>query len=195
MKLAISEENSKLGRTPNVNLPPGPAGTCRKDALCWSSGICYARKAWRQYPNVREAWTRNWELWKQDPASFESQLNDYLTKKKPDRFRWHSGGDIPNQDYFGMMVRVAKQHATTHFLAFTKRYELDLSHDARNLSVMFSRWPGMEFPDHLKDEPQAHFEDGDEHTYEAGDDFIVCPGSCKECDSCWHRCPVLFQKH
>jgi hypothetical protein len=195
IKLAISEGNTKLGNTPNLNLPPGPGGTCRKDALCWTSGTCYARKAWKQYPNVREAWARNWNLWKKDAASFEKQLNEYLTKKKPQRFRWHSGGDIPDQEYFAMVERVAKRHGATHFLVFTKRYELNLEHDARNLSVMYSRWPGMDFPEHLKDKPQAHFEDGDVHTYDTVDDFVVCPGSCKDCSSCWHSCPVLFQKH
>jgi hypothetical protein len=195
VKVAISEGNTKLGTVPNINLPPGPAGSCRKDAPCWTSG-CYARKAWRQYPNVREAWTRNWDIWSQNPMDYELQLHDYLFKRKPERFRWHSAGDIPDQGYFDMMVRVAIAHTGTKFLVFTKKYELDLEHKRPNLSVIYSRWPGLPFPKELKGEVQAHFEDGDQYTYDAMDDFVACPGSCKKCSRCWSpRGSVLFVKH
>ena len=198
IRIAISKGNTKLGNVPNLSLPPGPEGSCRKDAPCWTSGLCYARKAWRQYPNVREAWTRNWDLWKENPAEFEDQVNAYVSEKKPPRFRWHSGGDIPDQNYFDMMVRVATKNPGTKFLAFTKRYGLDLDHKCDNLSIVLSRWPGLEFPEELDDKPQAHFKDGDKSTGSGA----PCAGSCKKCNMCWTLGEgggtfgdVLFTKH
>jgi hypothetical protein len=183
INIAVSKGNSKLGKLPNINLPPGPEWSCREDVPC--AVDCYAMKAWRQYPATRAAWTRNWDLWTTDPASFETQLQSYLTASKPKRFRWHSSGDIPDQKYFDMMVRIADANPKTRFLAFTKRYEFDLECDCLNLSVVYSRWPGYAFPDHLKDKGQAHFTDGDDTSLEPEDEADACPGSCVKCSKCW----------
>ena len=198
IRIAISRGNTKLGNVPNINLPPGPGGSCRKDAPCWDSGVCYARKAWLQYPGTRKAWTRNWNLWNQNPTEYEKQIDWYLAKKQPNRFRWHSGGDIPEQSYFDMMVRLAQKHPKTNFLAFTKRYELNLEHQCSNLSILFSRWPGYEFPKHLESKAQAHFTNGNEVTGTG----TTCSGSCKSCNMCWalgkhgkNFGNVLFLKH
>jgi len=48
----ISNGNTKLGRIPNISLPPIKA--CGKDVPCKSD--CYALKAYRQYPATRKAW-------------------------------------------------------------------------------------------------------------------------------------------
>lgn len=191
--LSISNGNTKLGKIPNLNLPPGVS--CIKDAPCLKE--CYAMKAWRQYKNVRNSWQRNLDLWTTDPVEFESQIDSWFSykKRKPARFRWHSAGDIPSQEYFDMMVRVAKRNPGTLFLAFTKRYCLNLEHDAENLSVIFSRWPGLEFPAALSDKPQAHFVNGDQTTLEITDDVPDCPGCCVHCSSCWRGKSVTFHKH
>lgn len=197
LAISISKGNTKLGNVPNVNLPPGPQGTCRKDVPCYGT-TCYAKKAWRQYPNVREAWTRNWTVWRENPEQYETQITDYLSKHKPPRFRWHAAGDIPSQEYFAMMCRVANAYPDTAFLVYTKRYEFDLEHDCANLSVIYSRWPGLPFPDKLAHKAQAHYEDEDSTT--AGTSSPTqCPGSCVSCSLCWKLASrngsVLFRKH
>ncbi len=198
MKLHISSGNTKLGNIPNLNLTPGPEpfGSCAKGVPC--EKICYAMKAWRQYPLVRKQWTENLELWRVDPAQFERDLYEYLGQKKPIRFRWHAAGDIPDQAYFKMMDDVAVDHPGTEFLAYTKRYELDTSNHASNLSVVYSRWPGYPFPEHLADKPQAHFEHGLVSSMDAGADSRPCPGSCRDCNICWKLRSgrsILFTKH
>ncbi len=197
-RLTVSEGNTKLGTIPNLNLPPGPAGTCRPDAICFAQG-CYARKAWLQYPAVRRTWKQNWELWQADPQSFEEQLNRYLARKTPARFRWHSGGDIPDQAYFEMMKRVARANPSVRFLVFTKKYELNLRHTLPNLSVLLSRWPGIPFPKRLRNRSQAHFTDGDQATGVNDRRVSKCSGTCKNCDVCWALeatgGSVLFEKH
>ena len=204
-KLHISEGNSKLGRIPNLNLTPGPSpqGSCRRDAPCFKPGLCYSRKAWLQYPLVREQWSSNLSLWRQDPAGFKRQLVEYLELRAPARFRFHSSGDIPDQKYADMIISIAADYPQTQFLVFTKQYELRLGHDVPNLSIVYSRWPGLEFPAELRDQPQAHFEDGVVSTVDTDDtDITPCSGSCKHCSLCWllgqgggNLGHVLFHKH
>lgn len=203
MKLTISKGNMKLGGMPNLSLPPGV--TCRKDAPC--RGACYAQKAWRQYPNVRKAWRGNWALWQKQPVEFEHKLDDWITKHKPDVFRWHVGGDIPDGGYLSMMRRIAVMHEGTTFFAYTKRYDL-LEQVAglgpSNLVLIASRWPGLPCPEVVdRMFPRAYY------VPKGGADegqmvewgkwrMLTCPGSCAECNFCWTMGPrdtVIFHHH
>jgi hypothetical protein len=196
-QIKISNGNIKLGGIPNLNLPPGPQYSCRKtDCKCYED--CYARKAWRQYPAVRTAWTSNWDLWNDDPQRFISDLTNYLKKKKPEYFRWHSSGDIPDQSYADMIMDVAEYFPDTRFLVFTKNYGVLMDQVPDNLSVVYSRWPGIPFPSELMAQPQAHYTDGDITTALKGTKSTQCPGSCSECKLCWNLHDgeaVMFHKH
>lgn len=178
MNLSISRGNTKLGNIPNISLPPGLS--CRKDAPC--SKECYAMKAWRMHPPVRSAWSNNFNTWNEEPVKFEEYIIKYLDNRKPEMFRWHTAGDIPSQEYYSMMVRVADRFPDTKFLAFTKQYELDFSTIPSNLSIVFSAWPNFPLPKKAKDFPIAFMQDGTETRV---DNAIECHKKCDECKVCW----------
>lgn len=140
-KLHISDGNIKLGNISNINLPPILA--CKKGVPCASEKLCYAIKSFRQYPNVRKAWNENFQLYKNNPNDYYSELENYLKKKKRiNRFRWHSSGDIIDQNYFEMMKDLAKNFPKINFLAYTKNDLIDFNNPPSNLTIRFSYWPG-----------------------------------------------------
>ena len=205
MTVHISSGNSKLGKhIPNISLPPGY--TCVKGVPCAKASSCYAHKAWRQYPNVRRAWTENLVHFMMEPESYFMEIQKYLWSHKPKRFRWHVAGDIPNQAYLNYMGVLAGLNRMTDFLCFTKRYELSYSKLPKNLSIVISAWPGhaianVPYTSEGRGEygflPIAWCQDGTETRIPQG--AYECPGSCATCDECWwlrqkHR-DVWFHKH
>jgi hypothetical protein len=193
----ISKGNMKLGKIPNVSLPP--IITCLPGALCKKK--CYAMKAWRMYPGCRSAWVENLELWTSRPGLYEIGVMTYLVENKPEYFRWHVSGDIPSFDYYQMMCRLAARHKKTRFMAFTKRGDLLGSYIARapkNLQIIVSQWPGM----------PCDYKDGEVRKAWVFDPKYVdvripykrtmlCPGSCSTCKFCFHpsKKDVLFKVH
>lgn len=91
MEVKISVGNIKLGKIFNVNLPP--IITCAYRVPCMKK--CYAMKAYRAYPNARNAWNDNLNLYTLNKDEYFASIINQLKKKKHfDRFRWHSSGDI-----------------------------------------------------------------------------------------------------
>jgi len=184
--ISISRGNTKLGKMPNISLPP--IVTCEPGAMCAKSGLCYALKSYRAYPNVRDAWSRNLSVWEEDPKSFETQLENFLTENNPEYFRWHVGGDIPDMAYAKMMLRVARNHHGINFLAYTKRrFVIESDQIAGNvppnLALVLSSWPGQPIynPHGL---PVAYVDDGTETRIP--DNAHRCEGSCANCHVCWY---------
>jgi hypothetical protein len=191
MKLSISPSNSKLGRTPNISLPPHV--TCSLDAPCRKD--CYANNhAYRLYQTTRDAWDRNLMLWEHNPEDYETQIRDYLSAKNPRHFRWHVGGDMPDRSYADMVDTLAEDFPDTEFLIYTRRDWLDKpigKQFPRNLHVFRSQWIGeivdtteRKFIVLPKDAPVPH-------------DGSLCPGQCKGCRECWmmHSHPIYVHKH
>lgn len=208
MKLTITTGNHKLGKkVGNLSLPP--IVTCIPKAPCGVNGLCYALKAWRQYPNVRTAWSENYELWQTDPREFELQLHQWLERHglpngKFLRFRWHVGGDIPDKEYLLMMRRIAVLHPQVRFRAFTKRYEFFTDApvvEPANLVIGMSRWPGLAFPEELLERySQAWYDHPRYHDVYMDTDVVKrpCPGSCETCHLCWGMKAgesVVFKHH
>ena len=70
--------NAKLDKSILVfSLPP--VMTCPNCESC--KNHCYALKSWRQYKNVRESWTRNYEI-AQDAELFITMICNQLFKTK-----------------------------------------------------------------------------------------------------------------
>lgn len=123
-------------------------------------------------------------------------------------FRWHSSGDIPDENYLSMMVDLAQQLPHTNFLCFTKKFEL-VNHYLdnhksfpKNLSMVLSAWGSSFIPENPYNLPVAYvrFRKGDQGFIP--DDAIKCNGYCGECtltgDSCWDLKPgqsVCFNEH
>lgn len=192
--LRISSGNTKIGKTPNLSLPP--VTTCRTDALCFAD--CYAAKFYRIYPNVRAAWDFNLHLYKTNPDQFFSELAIYLTMKTPERFRLHVSGDFPDVEYFSRIADVFSAYPNTSVLAFTKRFDYPLDEAPRNMKIVLSAWPGMDLPSNIDRYPVAWLDSDPRRP--VGTPYISCPGSCVECEfACWHgvsaELPVVFKKH
>jgi hypothetical protein len=187
-RILISHGNSKLGKTPNISLPPHT--TCVLDAPCRKD--CYANNhAYRLYPNVRQAWDANLEAWTNNPGWYEARIRNYLAENKPKYFRWHVGGDMPDRNYAEMVERIATVFPETSFLIFTRRIWLERVLLPANLHVMRSQWPG-ESVDTMSRKfivlPKGE---------DVLDDGILCPGKCEGCRACWmdHGCPIYTHKH
>lgn len=198
-KIKISTGNTKLGRIPNISLPP--ITTCRNKAPCAQK--CYAMKAWRLYSGTRHAWTTNWELFKQDPDSYFEQMHAWIAKKNPEFFRFHVAGDIPSLSYWVRMVELVGRLPDTKFLCFTKNFKLDyqLLGSLPNFTVVLSMWPGMDnthkYDDLWFHMPRAWCQDGTEKRVPK--DALPCPGLCQNCGMCWNlreiKKDVVFKLH
>lgn len=192
LKVHIAGGNAKLGRIPNISLPPikscGNCSGCKKE--------CYALKAWKMYQNTRRAWNENFRLVREDPAAYFDQIDAWIAKHHPRLFRWHVSGDIPCQGYLEGMKMIAEHNPDTRFLAFTKMYDLDYSDLPENLSIVLSGWPGMELrnPHHLH---VAWMQDGTEDRIPKN--ALECTGHCDHCGMCWALKEidrdVFFYKH
>lgn len=191
MSVAISKGNMKVGKLPNVSLTP--CATCPSDAPCRSK--CYAMKAYRQYPNVRNAWGGNTETARNNLSLYMSEINSYIQKKRPSYFRWHVAGDIENQSYLDGMIEIANKNPDTKFLAFTKNHGLDFSKVPSNLQVVASLWTGWgKRPANMR---VAWMQDGKEDRIPS--DSVKCPGACENCKVCWNlnslQKDVVFDIH
>lgn len=156
----ISVGNIKLGRIHNINLPPPIV--C-KGKPCLKNG-CYAMKAYRLHPSVRQSWNNNFYSFKKSPSKYFSDIIRLIKGKRipVTHFRWHSAGEIPNQTYLNGMFRVAEAFPSIKFLVFTKRYFLNFEGCPSNLQVLFSTWPKMKLPSFIREKSCiAWMDDGD----------------------------------
>lgn len=188
----ISNGNMKLGRN-LMNVSQVPCATCNPDAPCRKT--CYAMKAWKQYPNVRKAWTENTEQAKNDRDGFFNSINERISQKNPAYFRWHVAGDILDQDYLERMKDTARKNPNTNFLAFTKKHNLDFSDCPNNLQIVKSMW--VKWGDATINGPKAWMDNGEENRIP--ENAIECPGKCNDCKVCWNldslQRDVVFKAH
>ena len=173
--LHVSTRNDKIGQTLNVSLPP--IESCLPGVPC--SADCYALGFYRMYPDVRKAWDENWKLWSVDPSAFENQLIGVLYHRKPIRFRWHVGGDIPSYKYAEMMLRLARLFPATQFLAYT---QTNFVSQHENLTVIRSHWLGDS--SYTPDRPHAYVIK--DPMVDPNPNRLICPGLCPTCGyRCW----------
>lgn len=193
--LTVSQGNRKLGRIPNISLPP--VKSCGNDLPCTKK--CYALKAYRQYPATRAAWDKNYQLWLESPEMYEFALLQHLARRPKTRlFRWHVAGDIPSVEYLTMMQRIAESFSRVHFLAYTKRVDLLSACNATrpdNLALIISRWMGDSIRN-VWNLPEAWVNFQDESRIPK--DARKCVGTCKTCQICWNLGEgesVVFEPH
>lgn len=204
MSVNLSEGNTKMGEVLHVNLPPRV--TCNKTVPCWTKG-CYARKAWRMYSSVRAMWGDNWEQYKKDPVEYFNDIMEQIEAKRPDIFRWHSAGDIPDAEYLKEMFVIAHIFPDTKFMCFTKQYEMVMQHVDRrflqwnppNLTIILSAWPGYPLPRAARTRfPIAWMRDPKNLDSRIPKKAKTCNGRCDECLKCWGLLPgesIVFDKH
>jgi hypothetical protein len=193
MHLKISPGNTKIGSVPNLSLTPGES--CVKGVPCLGEG-CYALSSYKRFKHVKAAWDGNLEFYKEDPDKFFFELDLYLKKKRPERFRLFVGGDFPDESFYLRFLQVAEKNSATTFLCFTKRYEYNYKTKPDNLQIILSVWPGFDLPGNGL-LPWAWL---DEDTRRPDNTHLRCCGNCTDCDhKCWDfvsiEVPVVFPKH
>lgn len=200
----VSRGITKLGAAiPSVSLPA--LVTCRPDAPC--ARLCYARKGRFAFTHNKDLLQRNLLIWQNDPEGFE---RDLVIAATPSRFfRYHSSGDIPDEGYLDMMVRVAEKCPYTEFLCFTKKFEMVNNYISNhnslppcNLHLVYSAWCDF-IPENPYGLPMAYieFKKGESKVPE---NAMPCSGYCGACvqtgRSCWdmergrNDC-VVFKQH
>jgi len=176
----ISEKNSKLGRIANISVVP--VESCPNSGFCHE--LCYARPIYNRFPHTKAAWDRNWEMFKQSPRTYRDSIIYMLNHGKlgtSGLFRWHVGGDIPNQEYLGIMAEIAESFPETEFMAFTKAYSLDFCGVPSNFHTIMSAWAGMPIN---TDFPIAYVKELD-NRWEDHEIVYDCAGDCRSCRKCW----------
>lgn len=192
MKLFISEGNTKLGKIPNLSLPPGL--TCPKNVPCRKT--CYARRIYQRLEAVHAKWLGNLELWRTDPNTYMEDLNLWLELHTPPVFRIHVSGDFPGQRYLDHLCTVIAKHPDTKFLAFTKRHNLDFTRVPDNFRILLSMWNN--WGDENQAGPKAWYLDPDDPDPRIPDSAYPCSGSCDSCFKCWNlkdHESVVLKKH
>ena len=194
----VSNTNSKLGgQIYSINLPA--VVTCRPDAPCFKG--CYARKGNWTFSNVKNSLESNLEAYKSNPDLF---FESVAIQTALVRFcRWHSSGDIVDMQYFEGMCKVARKNKETHYLCFTKKYEIInefLSKGKRipkNLSIVFSAWDNW-IPENPYELPMTYVYGEKFNNEIIPKDAIPCGGKCENCQACWTLKKgqhVYFLKH
>lgn len=190
--MAVSKENSKIGKISNVSLTPiKSCGNCKS-----CSNKCYALKAYIQYPTVRNSWDENLTLANNNPDEYFTMIANHIAKnvkninKRMENkyFRWHVSGDILDQNYLIEMISIAKEFPQVNFLVFTKMFNLNYSNIPDNLNIVFSVFPSM--PDsEVSSIPsgfqKAWVQDGTEKRIP--ENSFKCTGLCHDCMVCFHK--------
>ena len=182
MRVHISEKNSKLGRIPNISLPP--LVSCVENPPCAS--LCYARKAYERYArsSCKPAWDENLAFYRESPASYFIAIRKWIQERKPVYFRWHVGGDIPDEDYLVGMKHVAITCEGTNFLAFSRR-PWAWGRGPDNLMILRSYWLNENVGE------EAGFKVVHKGANVPLEDR--CPGQCDKCYACWHMEPGAYK--
>lgn len=202
MKIKLSDGNHKLDRRikcwslPPIKTCPNSTPECEK--------YCYALKAWKQYPNVRKAWNRNWEQSKK--AEFvDSMIKRINRYRKLTAIRIHVSGDFYSQDYFDKWVKIAKKLPNVKFYTYTRVNGLNLNKKPDNFIVILSE-DDYKNPDKFKEQGFDGVSKVVEDSSDVKDDEFLCPyhngtGCGNQADQC-NYCikdsdfkKVVFLKH
>ena len=137
--ISISKGNKKLKNISSFSL--SPIASCPFHKYC--SDKCYARKAYRAYPNTKNAYDRNFRIAKENPENLKTQLVEEFRSYKGNYFRIHVSGDFYSQEYLDMWKEICKQFPDIQFMSFTKCYTFDYDGKPENMEVIFSTFDSM----------------------------------------------------
>ena len=173
--------------------------TCAPSACCHCGKDCYARRMEVYRKSVRNAHADNTALALDHLPDLEAALDYYFMVTAPRFFRLHASGDFVTAEYLDMWLRIIRRNPETHFLAFTKQFDVIRPHldtIPGNLSLIVSAWPGMDMPQDVAGALPVAWIDGDPRRPE---DAHHCTGNCGECGRvCWmidHKTDVYFDLH
>jgi len=111
-------------------------------------------------------------------------------------FRWHTAGDILDQNYLSMMYVIARCFPETKFLAFTKKHGLNFSNKPKNIAIVFSMW--KDWGNTRKPFPRAWMLDKKNPDTRIPKNVKHCKNDCSKCFLCWNLKKdqsIVFEKH
>jgi len=202
MHFKVSKNNIKLGAIPNINTLA--CGKTCGNVPC--AKYCYAKHGNYLYENVKKRLTENLLAYLENPKRTENEI--LLQLPIYGYVRWHSSGEIIDEDYLKMMVRIAKRLPKVNFLCFTKKYKIVNDYISKckaqkkkaipnNLTIVLSQWwedYGLENPYNL---PMSYVYNKAINNTVPTPTF-ECSGNCEKCLKCWHMQKgdtVVFNKH
>lgn len=196
----ITWSNIKLGgQIPQLNMPY--RASCRQDAPCFKE--CYCTHGNMAFPTVRNRHKSLMDLYLENPKEFFNEVDRELAWNRPKYFRYHSSGDIVDEQYLNLMCWLARRHKETRFLCFTKKFEmvnayLDEHKKPSNLIIVLSNWGDWKVvnPHNLPESFVNFGNNADQIPLFA----YECSGSCANCagQHCWYMKKgdsVCFHKH
>lgn len=147
--VSISNKNEKLGDINSVSLPA--VKTCNPLAPCFR--YCYARKLATYRSSVGRSYENNLNVLNNDKDAYFQQIKAVAFMERA--FRYHVSGDIPDEDYFRRMIKLAEEVPTCIFFTYTKQFTIVNNVIGerkaakkralpKNLVILFSGW-GKDF--------------------------------------------------
>jgi hypothetical protein len=131
----LSPGNIKV-KCPTFSLISG--ATCKPGVAC--KHYCYAKKAERQYPNVRNCRRRNYRDSRR--RDFVQKMYMLLSKKRTGIIRIHEAGDYYSKEYIEKWYQIASAFPDKKFYSYTKRDDLFnkriLSKKPSNMILIYS---------------------------------------------------------
>ena len=188
-KVSISEGNDKIGHVPNVSIPPVLSCPHCAECMWWCYDIrdCF-RWGYDFTSGPAAARAKNWVIFRTSPKRYFEDIARYLAEIHPSHFRWHVGGDTPNEVYRDGMLWIGEKFPETFFWSYTKEYELWNPVDLpKNFVMMYSEWRGLEMDNpHNRPTFKVRFK---------GEDIPQgctwkCPGNCDICRAAHRGCVV-----
>lgn len=144
----ISSENKKLGKIKNFSLPhkiscPGKSEWCEK--------YCYVTRYYRRFEKCRNAYTKNFEISKED--SFTVLMINKLKKINSQYLRIHTSGDFYSTDYINKWIEICKKLPEHNFWCYTRSWiipklfkEIKKLNKIKNIQIFLSSDPTMSPP-------------------------------------------------
>ena len=121
--VSINNGNGKTGRAClTISMPVEL--TCDHNAPCYKNKVCYCLKGNQCFANVVGAYYRNYRLWTENHQRFKDMVIYFLKYAGLKLVRWHDAGDIIDDDYFQMIIDIAKELPNIQFLCYTKKYNI-----------------------------------------------------------------------
>jgi len=170
------------------NLPP--IVSCPNCKECRKS--CYAVKAYRQYPNVKIAWDKNYNLAKNNISELKRMIISELKSTKKSTVRIHSSGDFFSHEYIAMWNDVIQLFPGKQFYSYTKVRNAMVLNNNNNCNMISSfihnklNYGPIEYCMELRKQYKT----------------IICPAGLKkgivcgkDCDYCITKNNVVFVQH
>lgn len=203
--LHLSKGNKKLVSTSDCRFiiwSIVPIITCPfATELC--KHFCYANSSWKQYPNVRNAWSEN--LAESKSKYFANNMICELEKmlslpsyKSAKRIviRIHESGDFYSQDYADKWLEIARHFEGSkkvHFMAYTKSVSyFENRAIPKNLTVRFSLWSDTKPSEYAKAKAMGLpvYTAVESFTNEPKKERCECV-DCGHCRKCWSAIEML----